>query len=135
MSSDYQPSRDVDLQIWSTNFSNVAAGSAAILAISAAELTTLSGLVADFTAALATAKDPSTRTPSAIVAKNAKRIELTSFIRSLVRRFQANPAVSAQLKSDLAITIADRTPSPIPAPASKPLLTAVRQDQGSVEVR
>lgn len=62
------------------------------------------------------------------MAKNQAKAGLVAALRTLSQRIQANPAVSAELKTELGLPLHDRDPSPIPAPATKPVLTVLGID-------
>src|SRR4051812_19749576 len=103
MSTDFIPGREAQLVTFSTNFKNLITLAPTTYGLTAAQATAYGTKHTLFTTAFQTATDPSTRSPSAIIAKDVAKNNLISEIRMLSRIIQAAPAVTAQQRSDLGI--------------------------------
>jgi hypothetical protein len=126
--ADFLPSKDQDLDAWATNFSARITLAPTTYGLVAGDATALATLVTGFSSALATATNPVTRTAGTVAAKDTARAVLVADIRSLARRIQAFPSVTAQQKADLGLPIHDAVPTPVPPPATKPIVTILEKD-------
>jgi hypothetical protein len=132
---DFLPSRDGLLVTWSVNFKTKITATPTVYALTAAQATAY-GLKHDaYAAAYQTAKDPSTRTPSSVLAKDVAKKNLETEARMLARIVQAAPAVTNQQRSDLGLTVRDVEPSPIDRPAFAPEGAIVSVTGRSVRIR
>ena len=120
--SDIPPTGDGNLLPWSNNFAARVSADFAALGLSAADAALYAGLHADYAALLAVAATPATHTRPALAAKNAAKTTLLARARQFARVIKANPTVTDARRADLGLPPRDVTPSPIPPPASRPLL-------------
>lgn len=118
--ADYIPSSDAGVLSFASNFSTIVTAAPVPLGLSAGQATTLSGLVASYSASLTASTDPSTRGPAAVLQKSTDRRSLVAYLRQLARIVQANPAVSNTQRFDLGLPARGTLPSPIPAPGEAP---------------
>jgi hypothetical protein len=132
---DFIPSREDAFVIWATNFSQVITAGPVAVGLTAADATALSGLLSTFVSAKDLADDPATRTPVVLTNKDVAKASLMADIRSLAKRIQANPAVTAGQKTALGLPIHNATPSPTPVPATKPVVSIVSYALGTIEIQ
>lgn len=125
MPRDYIPAKDADLDAFGVNFHTLIAATPATYGLVAADATALAPFVTAYTAALATATDPSTRTQPTVAAKDTARVALVDQLRFLANKVQSASGVSDEAKADLGLTIRDTGPTPIPAPTTYPILAVV----------
>lgn len=135
MARDFIPTREAELVTFSTNFKNLITASPTTYGLTAAQATAYGTKHTAWTSAYQTATDPSTRSPSAIIAKDVAKKNVIGEIRMLARIVQATPAVTAQQKSDLGITVRDTDPTPIPPPASAPGISIISAVVRTVRIR
>jgi hypothetical protein len=122
MSSRYLPRRDHDLASWADNFSGRVAASPTDYGLTAAEVADLAARVSAYNARLATASEPATRTVVTVADKNAARERLVADIRLLARKIQATPTITPERKIALGLNVPGHCPSPVPPPATRPVL-------------
>jgi hypothetical protein len=120
--ADFIPHNDATLDIYALNFKTIVAAGPVALGLTLADATQMTSVYAAWHAALAVATTPATRTAGSIAAKDTAKAVLITEIRSLTRRIQATPTVTAQQKTDLGIPVHDAVPSPVPVPDTKPAL-------------
>src|SRR5689334_11938324 len=113
------PTRDGDLLTYAEHFSAYVAAHAVALGFTVPQSTQLNDIVVDYHDAYGLATNESTRTKGTIVDKDLKRAILRATLRSYIARLQANPAVTAQQKADLNITIRDTEPTKQGAPNTR----------------
>jgi len=126
---DFIPHSDADLNSFAINLSAKITLAPTTYGLVAGDATALATLVTAFTSALSTAVTPATRTKTSIAAKDTARAVLVADIRSLARRIQATPTVTAAQKTDLGLPIRDAVPTPVPAPSTKPTLDLAVTDR------
>ena len=100
---DYIPSGKPELQIWGANFVSVCSANQAVLGLTTSDMTTLNTLQTTFNTTVGSVKNAKNSLKSAVAAEANATKSFTGDIRSLVRKFQTNPAVLAPLKESLGI--------------------------------
>ncbi len=124
MAADYIPGADGDFGAWQASFVTYASANAAALGLNpfadippltAAQSTRMTDHAGNTAAQAAT--------QSARQAKDAARDALEGVIRPLVQRLQASAAVDDTERAALGITVRDTTPTPAPAPTTRPVVT------------
>jgi hypothetical protein len=120
--SDWLPTKDALLLSFVTAMSAKITAAPVPLGLTASDATILSGLLTSYSSALATASNPSTRTKTAVMNKNVAKAQLVADVRSVAKRVQANPAVTAGQKTDLGLPVHSNTPTPVPTPSTVPEL-------------
>ena len=133
MSSGFLPSRDQDLNAFAANFDTRITATPTAFGLVAADATAFHGLAADFATKLATATNPSTRTKVTIQQKDISRAALRAKARALARVINAYPPITNAQRADLGLTVRDSVPSPIPAPATQPVVN-IEGSGGGVSV-
>ena len=119
------PSRDGELRDFGLTFSGKIAADPPGFGFTAGGVVPLTTAASEYSDAYNLVADPETKTRGVVADKDLKREILKAVLRSFIGQLQANPAITAQQKSDLGIPIHDREPSPIAAPASQPVLTVL----------
>ncbi|MEA2734155.1 MAG: hypothetical protein QOE14_606 [Humisphaera sp.] len=129
------PTRDGELLTYAEHFAAYVIANGTALGFTVPQTTQLNDVVVDYHDAFGLASNEVTRTSGTIVDKDLKRGILKATLRSYIARIQANPAVTAQQKADLSITIRDSEPTPQPPPNTRPVVTVVRIVNNDVVVR
>jgi hypothetical protein len=121
------PSKDAALNAFITNLVAKVTATPTAFGITAADATAIGALATDFNDRLSTASDPSTRTKVAVAAKNTSKLALIAKARQLIKVITAYPPLTAAQRAELGLNPRDAAPTPIPPPATRPLL-AVEPD-------
>ena len=79
--------------------------------------------------------DRETRSPASTTAKETARKALLAATRSIIDVMQAWPAMTDNKRSQLGITIRDRTPTPVPPPTEPPVLEVIGVDGHAITVK
>lgn len=130
MPESYLPPREADLLGFAENFSTKLSGTPAAYGILPAQATAFAALFSSFQGAMSKLQDPTTKSPPFVAAKNTAKEDLVDGpggIRELVALVQAHPAITDEQLVDLRLTVRDRQPSPVPAPASAPVFIVKSQ--------
>jgi len=117
------PDKDQDLDVWGTNFDVRITATPTAFGITAGDATAFHTLRLDFTTRLATSLDPTTRTKGTVAAKNTSKRALVAKARSLIKLITAFPPLTPTQRADLGLNAKDVTPTPVPPPATKPMLS------------
>ena len=120
--ADFIPHKDSEFGPWAANFSTKITATPTAYGLIAGDATALATAVTNFTAALTTATNPATRTPVTVASKDTLKAVLIADIRSLAKRIQATPAVTASQKTELGLPVHDAVPTPVAVPTTKPTL-------------
>jgi hypothetical protein len=134
MAADFIPAREDAFVPWAQNYSAYITANAILLGLLAADATALAALLTTFINAKDLCDDPSTKTPVAQTQKDVAKAGLIADIRSLARRIQANPNVTAAQKTALGLPIHNATPSPTPVPATVPQVSITSFSFGKIEI-
>jgi hypothetical protein len=110
---DYLPTKDTDLQAWTQNFLAVANANLAPLGLIAGDITPVTTDKTNFDTAITNNNTKQAEAKAATQQKNTVKTNMSTKIRVLVRKIQANPAVLPQLKAQLGINIGDTIPTPL----------------------
>ena len=116
------PKVDGVLLPWSLNFSTKISATPTVFDLTASEAAAYAGLHADFTARLATAENPTTRTKETIANKTMSKLALLARARQFAKVIKASPTVTDGQRISLGLPLRDVSPTPAPIPASRPLL-------------
>ena len=129
MPANYLPNPDAEFQLWLANFVTVAGANVAALGLLPADITALSGAQATFGGNLGQMKALQASAKAAVATKDASRKTVNNQVRSIVRRIQSNPAVTAALKNQLNINPRN-TPKTRTPPAQPTYLLASPDSSG-----
>jgi hypothetical protein len=111
--TDYLPAKDSDLQSWTQNFLTVANANLVALGLVAADTTPITSEKGSYDTAITNNNTKQAEAKAATQQKSTVKSNLTTKVRILVRKIQANPAVLPQLKAQLGITVGDGGLTPI----------------------
>jgi hypothetical protein len=117
------PTADAPLRAFAENASALITGTPTVYGLLASDATDLAALVSDFGTRLETSTTPSTRTRGTIAGKQTSKLALLAKLRQLIRIISAHPGVTNAQRADLGLNPRDVVPTPIPAPATRPLVT------------
>jgi hypothetical protein len=123
---DWVKRRDSELAGQAAVMQAAVAAAAAAYGSTAGEMTQMQTLVQAFADNLALMDDPATRTEVVRQEKDTAKTTLVAFMRSLGRRIQANPAVTAAMKVAATLPVHQTEPTPTPVPGSRPTLKVVK---------
>jgi hypothetical protein len=132
-STSFLPDKDTALLAWSLNFQTLIVASPVLYGLTAALATTYSGYHTAFASALG-ACDPSVRSKSAVVAKNAARTSLKNNAKLMANLVNGTASVTNAQKVTLGIP-PRALPSPVPAPSSAPNLDVVSVNGWTVRIK
>lgn len=132
---DYLPTRLSDLRTWADNFAGLISGDPTSYGLTAGNATTIQSAVDAFGAAYTLGTDPLTRTTATVAAMRVARVSMTQTIRQFAAIIRANPSITAMQLAGLGLTVKDTEPSPIPAPATFPLIDVLNATPGRHELR
>jgi hypothetical protein len=134
MAKPFPPTREAELVTASTNFKERIVAAPTLYGLVEAQATAYAALHDDFVEAYQMANDPSTRTPSAIVAKNDAMAALLANLRELARIVQAAPNVSDEQRSILGLPVRSTHPTPVPPPTVEPGVDIVSSKARTVAI-
>lgn len=132
---DFLPTREAELVTWSTNFNTLINDTPTAYGLTAAQGTAYEAFHNAFVNAYAEAQNPSTRTPSNIVAKNEAMTNLKANARLLAGIVQKFPATTNAQRADLGLTLKSDEQSPINPPTDSPGMDIVSAVVRTVKVR
>ncbi|MDP1662216.1 MAG: hypothetical protein Q8L55_09905 [Phycisphaerales bacterium] len=135
MSASYIPSRDADLDTWLANFKTLIAASPTSYGLVSGDGTAITTAYTSWHNAYLAAVNPTTRTTATVATKNAQKALVLTVVRGYAATIRANMAVSDALKIGLGLRIHDTVPTPVPPPATYPMLTLAGMGVGRQELR
>ncbi len=122
---DFLPHKDADLLAWAQAFSTKITATPVAFGLVAAQATAFAALLSTWSADLATATDPATRTRAAISAKNDSRTPMKAEARELARVINAFPSITNEQRIELGLNPRSGTISPIQPPQECPVMEVV----------
>lgn len=132
---DYIPRRNADLRDWAANFAALISADPGAYGLSAPEAAAVQSAADAYTSAYTAAADPSTRTGSTVAARREARAALLSVVRRAAGIIRASASVTAAQRAALGLTVPAGGPTPVPAPATFPLIGVVGATPGRHELR
>jgi len=117
------PRSDLALNVFTINFSAKLSATPTAFGLVAADATAYAALSTDYGTKLATATNPTTRTKGTIAAKETSKAALLAKARQLIKIINAYPPLTAQQRADLGLNPRDSVPTPVPPPATRPIVT------------
>lgn len=138
MPSTFLPRQESKLDRWLENFSTQISAAPAQFGLSLSDAESIAVAVAEWHAAYVTAREPSTRTISAVCEKNTQKKIVLPLVRCYAAIIRANPNVDGA--QDIALGLHPRRPpgqrgSIINAPQEKPTLALTKLSVGSHTIR
>ncbi|HZZ42400.1 MAG TPA: hypothetical protein VFE58_05650 [Tepidisphaeraceae bacterium] len=134
MGNSWLPLKDADLLPFMQNMSGKITATPATYGLLPADATALAGYLTTFSTNLAVATAPATRTAVSVAAKDISKAVLVADARIIAKKVQANPAVTPDQKIALGLPVHKDTPTPIPAPSTKPMLNIVGNGGRTVKI-
>ena len=119
----YMPTTDAALDAFAINMDTLITATPTAYGLVAGQATTFDTASDDFTAKLATATNPSTRTSVTVAAKNVSRAALKALIQNYMAIIQGYPSITNGLLAGLGFTVRQTVPTPIGPPTSAPVVT------------
>lgn len=119
---DYIPKSDDGFRNWLQNFSNLIQQDAARYGLQPPDAAVISGMYTDYNTVFALVQSPATRTPGLVLQKDAIKASSRASCRVYAQQIKANAGVSDQDKLQLGLHINDTTKTPVPVPASAPIM-------------
>jgi hypothetical protein len=134
MGTSFLPTTDNALLAWSLNFSTLISATPTTYGLSATQATAYATLHSQYSAALATATNPTTRTKANVAAKNTARDALKTDARLLAKIVDGQATVTNQQRIQLGLNV--RTvPTPVPVPSLPPEMDIVSVVGRTVKIR
>jgi hypothetical protein len=128
MPNPYIPPREADLGPFVDNFRDLIVAAPATYGLTSGDATMIAGVVDPWDPAYAAATNPSTRSPMTVAAKNTVKLAMLPIVRTYASQIRLNPGVANDDKIALGLHLPNNSPSPIPAPATMPVVTVVAND-------
>ena len=135
MPSTYLPSREAELDTWLDNFRALIAAAPADYGLEAADALAITSACAAWHTAYLAAVNPTTRTKGTVAAKNTQRASVKAIVRGYAATIRADQTISDALKIGLGLHVRDAELTPVPPPATVPVLALAGMRQGSQEIR
>jgi hypothetical protein len=117
------PEGDQDLLVFSNHFSTRITATPTAFGLVAGDATSFAALLSDYSTRLGVANDPTTRTRGTIAGKNTSKAALLAKARILCKVVSAFPPLTPAQRADLGLNPRDVSPTPIPPPATRPIVT------------
>lgn len=136
--ADYLPRKESELMDWARSFNAQIVATPTVFGLTAGQATAFTALWTTFRTAYETANAEPTRTKGAVQTKNTAKqamIDGSGGIRELVNIIQAYPGTTNTMRVDLAITVPDVDPTPIPQPSTSPVIHVVSRYGRTVTLR
>jgi hypothetical protein len=133
--SNYLPSKESELKVFAANFAALVTATPVTYGLVAGDATQISAAATDFATKYDLAFNPATRTAATIDAKNTAKNTLTAILRGYAMQIKSNRAVTDAAKINLGIGVYDFSPTPVPAPATFPLINIVAATPRQHEIR
>jgi len=116
------PQRDADYDAYLNNWRTLMTATPALYGMLAADATAISLAYTNWHPAYVVVTNPATRTHAAVVAKDIQKASSQVLLRDQYNIIKANPAVLDVNKTSIGVRVSDTVPTPIPPPATFPLL-------------
>jgi len=133
--TDFLPSREAELVVWSTNFSTRINLAPLPIGLSVIQATAYQALHDSFVTAYNAATNDGTNSRASKVTKNSAKKLLVANARLLAGIVQKFPGTTNTQRSELGLTVKDVEPTPIPPPATAPALEIISTIGNTVRIR
>ncbi len=134
MSKSWIPNKDSELLAFSQNISTRISATPATYGVLAGDATLTATLVGTLATAQPIATNPATRTSVTIAARDIAKAALIVQLRYLYKKFTA-ALLSADKREELGLPVKDVSPSPIPAPSTRPVVNITAVTGRSLSLR
>jgi hypothetical protein len=135
MANSYIPPRESEMDNWLNNFKTLIAASPTSYSLVASDATAITNAYNAWHSAYLLAINPTTRTKATVATKNTQKGIVLGVVRGYADTIRVNVAVSDALKIGLGLRVRDTVPTPVPPPATFPLLTITEPMRGMQDVR
>lgn len=122
MSTPYIPPKDADFDTWALNFSTVIAASPATYGLASGDATAITASYTTWHAAYILLTSPGTKTAPNVANKDVQKAASLIVFRGYAQIIQNNLGVSNSAKSAAGLTVRATGRTPIPTPATAPIL-------------
>ena len=133
-SNSWIPLTDPALDTFANNFKTLIAASPTTYGLVSADATAITNAFNSWHTAYLAATTGTTRTHATVEAKNIQKTNLLTVIRNYAATIRVNRAVPNDAKVGLGLRIPDTTPTPVPPPATMPVLEISKIATGYQEV-
>jgi len=134
-SNDYIPAEDSLFRTWAENFAAGISAAPALYMLTAANATSIQGVVDDFVAALTTSSNEATRTKATIIAKDDARAIAETLCRQYAMLIKDNVGITDSDKVNIGVRPINPNREPIECPQTSPLLAILGNTPGSQTLR
>ncbi|MBI3945553.1 MAG: hypothetical protein HY321_06525 [Armatimonadetes bacterium] len=121
MPSDYIPDSDAEFDAWQAQFVTYASSHATPLGLTADQITALTSAQTTWNGLYAEHVQARNWAMGARENKDESRAALEQRLRALTAQIQIAPGATDSMRAALGITIRDTTPTPVPAPTTRPV--------------
>ena len=128
MGADYIPAQELAMDAWSANFAALIAAAPATYGLMESDAAGISAVQSAFNAALLLATNPATKTKATVADKDAKKAVMLTLLRHYAQTIKRNLGISNQTKAALGLTLDAPGKTPVPAPATAPVLRVAQID-------
>ncbi|MEZ6113742.1 MAG: hypothetical protein R3C99_22430 [Pirellulaceae bacterium] len=118
---DYIPGSDADFDGFTVNLTTTINANLADYGLDAADVETLSAAQDAWNSAFPAYSAAVSAADAALAAKNSARESLSTAVREVVRRIQANSSVTDAARAAIGVTVADTTKTPAAVPTTSPI--------------
>ena len=134
MATSYQGRTDADLLAWANNFSTLITATPTAFGLTAAQATAYAGFFSGYSTAYTAVQNPATKTKVTVATKKAARAALLLNTSLLAKLVEGTASVTNAQKISLGLSIKN-LPTPIPAPATAPMIDMVSAIGRTVQIR
>jgi hypothetical protein len=120
--NDYMPRGDQPFLLWVQNFAERIHQNWSMYGLGKPDAESIWGHYQAYAQILPKSKFPTTRNSGVVAQKDAVKAAARATCRVYAMIIKADKSIDNQAKLDLGLRISDRTPTPIPAPATAPIL-------------
>ena len=135
MASDFIPNSDADALAFMQTFAAGIAASPATYDLVAADATTISNAVSAFEVAFGVTSNPATRTAVTVNVKSSSRDAAEAVVRQYAAQIRVNAGITDANKIAIGVRPVNTSRTPVPVPATSPLLNIVEVTPGVQHLR
>lgn len=132
MASENMPVKDLELQVWATNFATIAAANATDLGLTTAQTTLMTTYATLYSTKMTAVNVAKNAAKTAVTEKNGARGLVTDLFGGYAKAILANPDVTDGLKNELGMTVGPTSPTAVSEPID---LVANPKPTGTVNLK
>ena len=118
----YLPNGESDLVFWGNNFNSQIGTYGTSLGFTAPEVTAIQGFCTDLATQHQAARDAQDAARAIVALKDTAKDSFLKSVRAAVKRIQASPAVTNEIRAAFQITIPDESKSAPAVPTARPVI-------------